>query len=88
MTRKEIAALVLGVSLMATPMAMAGETGAKCGVGKCGGSKTKIEEQSKCGGDKSKTPNAKCGGDKAKAAEAKCGATKEKATDTKCGSKK
>jgi hypothetical protein len=31
MTKKEVAALVLGASLMSAPMAMANESAAKCG---------------------------------------------------------
>lgn len=81
MTRKEIAGLVLGTALMAAPMAMAGEAGAKCGAGKCGGSKDKTKEQSKCGAKKA---DAKCGTEKK--ADAKCGA--EKKSDAKCGTGK
>ncbi|MBE0498017.1 MAG: hypothetical protein IBX43_02110 [Campylobacterales bacterium] len=77
MTRINIAAWVLGTLLMAAPMAMAAEAGAKCGAGKCGGSKdAKTKEQGKCGSSKEKAADAKCGGDKEKKADAKCGTGK------------
>lgn len=85
MIHKEIAVLVLGIALIAAPMAMADEVSAKCGAGKCGGSKDA----------KTKTADAKCGANKEKMADlkeksmdAKCGAGKEKAAEAKCGGKK
>ncbi len=61
MKRKNVAALVLGVSLMSAPAAMAGDAGGKCGAGKCGGTKKDVKETN--------TTTAKCG-------TGKCGSKK------------
>lgn len=76
MTRKEVAGLVLGTALMAAPMAMASEAGAKCGAGKCGGNKKSSMETN--------TTTAKCGAMKTKVPDA----NKEKTADGKYGTQK
>jgi hypothetical protein len=84
MKKTDVAALVLGTALLASPMAFAGENGAKCGAGKCGGDKTKKETKASCGAGKCgamKDNNATADGNKSvegatagKKAGAKCGA--------------
>ncbi|MDP2077783.1 MAG: hypothetical protein Q8N01_01065 [Sulfuricurvum sp.] len=84
MTKNEVAALVLGATLLSAPMAMAYESGEKCAADKCGAVKTKTADV-KCGA-------GKCGAAKMKTADAKCGSAKDKnatkAAEAKCGAKK
>lgn len=63
---------------------------AKCGEGKCGGSKAKMSSaEGKCGASKEKmnSSEGKCGAskDKMNSAEGKCGASKAKSKESKCG---
>ena len=78
MTKNEIAALVLGATLMSAPMVMANEAAAKCAAGKCGAAKKAnekmLEGEAKEHGVKAADAN---GTVKVKAADAKCGGMKK-----------